>query len=201
YCENDSVHEKDPLGTVSYSGIVGFGIQIIISASVLCYQGFIGIEAIWFAFSGNNNFGNGLIPWCYWFGGLSGGININFDTLLSKDLLSNPKTILKKLGLGFSFSMSISFFLVTANKMSSPRDYLGVFSFTTVTAWGVTVSKANGSCISTYGVGFSWEVFAGKKGISIGKKIFGFTSGASNYWAIIIGSNAKSLYSIVKDKV
>ena len=159
------------------------------------------IEAIWFAFTGNNNFGNGLIPWCYWFGGISGGISINFDTLLSEKLLSNPKAILKKFGLGFSFSVSISFFLVTANKMNNPADYLGDFSFTTVTAWGVTVSKAKGKCISTYGIGFSWEVAAGKWGISIGKKIFGFSAGVSNYWSIIIGDNAKTLYFIVRNKV
>ena len=68
--------------------------------------------------------------------------------------------------------------------------------------WGVTVSRAAGSNISTYGVGFTWEVgVSSKKRISIGKKLFGTNSGWSFYWSIPVGKNAKALYNTVKGKV
>ena len=51
YCLSDPVNMVDSDGHASsktYSGIVGFGIQIVVSASILYYQGFVGFEAIWF---------------------------------------------------------------------------------------------------------------------------------------------------------
>lgn len=106
------------------------------------------------------------------------------------------------MGLGFSCSISISFFLITANNMKDPTDYTREFSFNTATAWGITVSKAFGGGISTYGLGFTWEVGVSlKKGISIGKKLFGTSKGTSYYWLLPIGKNASSLYNIVKGRV
>ncbi|MBO5418362.1 MAG: hypothetical protein J6A50_07160 [Clostridia bacterium] len=96
----------------------------------------------------------------------------------------------------------VTFFLITAKRMKGPKDYTRGFTFSSITTWGITVSKASGSNISTYGVGFAWAVGASlKKGISIGKKLFGTAKGGSYYLALPINSNAKELYSIVESKV
>ena len=185
-----------------YSGVVGFGVQIIFSANILCYQGFIGAEALWFAFTKNNNFGNGLIPWCYWFAGGGLNISLDFNKILSKNFLNNPKSVLQGLGLGFSLSVGVTFFLITANKMTGPKDYTRYFVCNSVTAAGVTISKATGDNISTYGVGFTWTVgtsFIG--GISVGKLLFGLAKVGAFYWALPINQNAKNLYSLVNSKV
>ena len=122
--------------------------------------------------------------------------------MLSKNFLSSPKKFLSGVGLGLSCSIGITFFLVKANRMTSPADYLRDFEFSSVTVWGVTVSRAAGSNISTYGVGFTWEVgVSPQKRISIGKKLFGTNSGWSFYWSIPVGKNAKALYNTVKGKV
>ena len=200
YCYNTPVTRVDEEGYAStYSGIVGFGIQVAITASVLYHQGFTGFEAIWF--NKNNNFGNGFIPWCYWYYGGSLGFTLDFKQLLSPNLLNNPKNVLKGFGLYFSCSVSITCFLVTANRMRDPYDYTGGFSFWTGTVWGVTVSKAWSARMSTYGVGVTWEVGIKKWSISLGKKLFGTTSGYSNYKMLSIGTNAKSLYNCVKGRV
>ena len=205
YCNNSPINLADFLGYKSaktYSGLVGFGLQVLFSANVLCYQGFIGVEALWFAFTKNNNFGNGKIPWCYWFAGGSMGLTLDFDLILSNDFLNSPKNILKGFGLTFNISIGVTFFLITANKLKNPNDYTREFGFTSLTTWGVTFSKASGSNISTYGTGFSWEVGTKfLKGISIGKKLFGFAQGASFYWPLPINKNAKELYSTVANKV
>ena len=130
------------------------------------------------------------------------GFTLDFDKILSKKFLDNPKNVLKGLGLNFSLSIGVTFFLITANKMQSPNDYTREFVFTSTTVWGVTVSKASGGKISTYGVGFTWEVGASlRKGISIGNKTFGSAKGASYYWSLPLNKNAKDLYSMVKNKV
>ena len=98
------------------------------------------------------------------------GFVLDIDKLLSTDIINNPKNVLAKLGLGFGMSLDITFFLITANKMTEPKNYTRNFQFSTYTLMGVTVSKAWGSNISTYGVGVSWDVSVSlKKGISIGK--------------------------------
>lgn len=79
------------------------------------------------------------------------------------------------------------------------RVKLGEFSFSSITAWGVTVSKASGGNISTYGVGYT-KTF-GVKGLSMGKLLFGATKGVAFYWALPINRNARQLYAIVKSKV
>ena len=130
------------------------------------------------------------------------GLTLDFDKILSKNFLNNPKNVLKGFGLGFSISVGVTFFLITAKRMKGPKDYTRGFTFSSITTWGITVSKASGSNISTYGVGFAWEVGASlKKGISIGKKLFGTAKGASYYLALPINRNAKELYSIVEGKV
>ena len=122
--------------------------------------------------------------------------------MMAKSFLNNPRNILKGFGLGFSISIGVSFFLITAKRMKGPEDYTRSFTFSSITTWGITVSKASGGNISTYGVGFAWEVGASlKKGISIGKKLFGAAIGASYYWALPINRNAKKLYSLVKSRV
>ena len=200
YCNNSPIMRIDDEGYAStYSGIVGFGIQVVISASVLYHQGFTGFEAIWF--NKRNNFGNGFIPWCYWYYGGSLGFTLDFKELLSPKLLDNPKNLIKGIGLSFSCSVSITCFLVTANKMRDPYDYTGGFSFWTGTVWGVTVSKAWSARMSTYGVGVTWEVGIRRWSFSFGKKLFGTTSGNSNYKMLSIGTNAKSLYNSVKGRV
>ena len=202
YCENTPINMTDPRGykaTKLYSGVVGFGLQILLSANVLCYQGFIGVEGLWFAFTKNNNFGNGIIPWCYWFVGGSMGLTLDFNKILSKSFLNNPKNVLKGFGLGFSISVGVTFFLITAKRMEGPKDYTRSFTFSSITTWGITVSKASGSNISTYGVGYSKTI--GAKGTSIGKLLFGTAKGASYYWALPINRNAKELYSLVESKV
>ena len=205
YCENNVVNATDSMGYASkktYSGVVGFGLQISINVNMLCYQGIFGIEAIWFAFTKNNNFNNGLIPWVYCYGGFSVGVSFDITKLLSKSLLDSPKKLLSGIGFNLSCSLGVTFFLVTANKMSGPKDYLRDFEFSSVTVWGVTVSRAAGSNITTYGVGFTWEIGASlRKGISIGKKLFGTSGGYSFYWAVPIGRNAKELYNTVKKRV
>ena len=67
--------------------------------------------------------------------------------------------------------------------------------------YGVTVSKAWGDTITTYGVGVSWEV--GIRGVtfSFGKKMYGRTNGASYYTMLLINKNAKALYNLVKERV
>ena len=130
------------------------------------------------------------------------GLTLDFDKILSKNFLNNPKNVLKGFGLGFSISVGVTFFLITAKRMKGPKDYTRGFTFSSITTWGITVSKASGSNISTYGVGFAWEVGASlKKGISIGKKLFGTAKGGSYYLALPINRNAKELYSIVESKV
>lgn len=142
-----------------------------------------------------------MIPWCYWYYGGSLGFTLDFNKLLSPNLLKNPKNVLKGFGLSFSFSVSITCFLVTANKMSHPYDYTRCFSFWTGTVYGVTISKAWSSRISTYGVGVTWEVGIKKRSFSFGKKLFGTSRGYSYYRMIPIGTNAKSLYNSVKGRV
>lgn len=142
----------------------------MISANVLAFQGFRGVEALWFSFTGNNNLGNGLVPWCYLFYGGSMGVTLDSNKILSPNFLNNPQNVLNAMGLRFSCSISISFFLITANNMEKPEDYTREFLFYTATVWGITVSKASGGRISTYGVGFTWKAgFSFKKGFSIGK--------------------------------
>ena len=204
YCKNEPILRLDSTGYASkktYSGIVGFGIQIILSANVLCYQGFIGAEALWFAFTKNNNFNNKLTPWVYWFTGGSIGLTLDFDQLLSKKFLDNPKNVLSGFGLSFSVSVGVSFFLIHANKMTSPKDYEGVVTFWSGTVWGITASRSTGGPITTYGVGFTWEVGIKKWKISIGRKLFGVTSGSAKYKPIKLGKNAQNLYNTVKGKV
>ena len=183
----------------TYSGVVGFGVQIALTASVVYHQGFVGVEAIWF--NKENNFGNGVIPWCYFYYGGSLGFTLDFKKLLSPGLLNDPKKVLHGFGFSFSCSFSITFFIITANGLHSPDDYTRDFSFWTGTIWGVTISKAWGKNINTYGVGFSLEVGIKKWSCSIGKKLFGITSGASYYVPIPAGSNAKALYDKVKEQV
>ena len=200
YCNNTPIMRIDEEGYAStYNGIVGFGIQVAITASVIYHQGFTGFEAIWF--NKNNNFGNGFVPWCYWYYGGSLGFTLDFKQLLSPNLLNNPKNVLKGFGFSFSCSVGITCFLVTANKMRDPYDYTGSVSFWTGTAWGVTVSKAWSARISTYGIGITWEVGVKRWTISIGKKLFGTTCGYANYKMLPIGTNAKSLYNAVKGRV
>ncbi len=207
YCLNEPVDSSDPEGTAkTYTGIVGFGLQILITANVGCYQGFIGVEALWFAFTKNNNFGNGIIPWCYWFHGGGIGLTVNFNKLLSKNFLNNPKNILKGFGLNFSVSVGVTFFVVTAKKMTNPKDYTRYSGFSSATAWGVTISKASGGKITTYGIGYTWDVGVRikkgfKKSISLGKKLFGVASGVAYYKPIKLGKNAKKLYSTVARRV
>ena len=132
------------------------------------------------------------------------GITLDFNTILSESFLKNPKNVLKGFGLAFGCTLSITFFVITAKNMSDPIDYTRGFTFTTGTIGGVTVSKASGSGISTYGVGVSWEFgFKGKliKSFSFGKLLFGTTAGGSWYKMIKIGKNAKKLYNYVYGKV
>ncbi len=180
-----------------YSGIVGFGVQILFTVSMLAHQAFAGVEALWFTQTKNNNFGNGLMPWCYFFAGGGQGLLIDVSKVLSISFLNNPQKVLRTMGLGFSCSVSFSFFLIKAQQMSSPFDYTRTFTFSSVTTMGITVSKASGGKISTYGVGFSLE----KGGLSVWKKIFGVARGASFYWQIPIGPNARTLYSYVQRRV
>lgn len=53
----------------------------------------------------------------------------------------------------------------------------------------------------TYGVGLSWEIGIRKWKFNFGKKLFGTSSGYSNYIMLHIGKNAKSLYDSVKNRV
>ena len=58
YCENNPTLFSDTTGFAkekTYSGIVGFGFQIMISISAIYQQYFAGLEAIWFTVA--NNFG------------------------------------------------------------------------------------------------------------------------------------------------
>ena len=201
YCENEPLMCSDFSGfvTQTYSGVVGFGIQLLFSVNVSIYQGFAGFEAIWF--TKQNNFGNGIAPWCYVFLGGSFGMTLNFEELLSPNLFTNPSTILKGVGLTISCSLSLTFFLVTANRMTGPQDYLGDFNFWTGTVWGVTVSKAWGGKMSTYGVGYSMELGIKRNRISVGKKLFGSTMGWSNYRMLPITKNSLALYNSIKARV
>ena len=203
YCENEPILKIDCEGYAPvYRGLVGFGFQAVFTANVLCYQGFVGIEAVWFP-KCNNNFRNGIIPWVYWYYGGSIGTTFNLQKLLSPTLLTNPKNVIKGFGLSFSCSLSVTFFVVTAKGqgISKADDYNGAFYFRTCTVWGVTVSKAWGDKITTYGVGFSWEIGIKKWSISLGKKLFGSTSGRSNYIRIHFGKPSQSLYNCVKGRV
>ena len=202
YCNNNCVNRIDPDGYAAkktYSGIVGFGIQICLVGNLACYQGYLGVEALWFAFTGNNNFGNGLIPWCYAFGGFSGGLTLDFSKLLSPNLLNNPKNVLQGFGFNLSISLSVSLFVIYAKNLKSPYDYAGAFSFAASTVWGVTVSKAWGGRISTYGIGWTWQIGISKRSCSIGSKLFGGFCGASYYWMIPVGPNSRALYNIAKN--
>lgn len=154
---------------------------------------------LWFAFTGNNKFGNGLIPWCYAFGGFSGGLTLNFSKLLSPNLLNNPKNVLQGFGFNLSISLSVSLFVIYAKNLKSPYDYAGAFSFAASTVWGVTVSKAWGGRISTYGIGWTWQIGISKRSCSIGSKLFGGFCGASYYWMIPVGPNSRALYNIAKN--
>ena len=203
YCNNAPVVMTDSQGFAAqtYSGIVGFGIQFVLTANVLCYQGFLGAELIWFA--PKDNFGNGIMPWFYWFRGGSFGITLDFEKLLSPKLLSNPKNVIEGFGMNFAFSFSITFFLITAEALSSPIDYEGNVSLWSGTTMGVTISKAWGNGITTYGIGISFEV--GKKGLrlTLGRKLFGFTSGEAIYRLLpfLMTKDAKALYDLAKGKV
>ena len=179
--------------------IVGFGIQICVSGSFLGYQGFVGLELVWFGFTGNNNFGNGLMPWAYFFAGGSLGTKLDIKKLVNPKLLSSPKSVLQGFGIGISVSVGVTIFLVTANKMIGPDDYERNFSFWQGTAFGATVSKAWGSNISTYGVGVTWEFGFSKWSFSFGQKWFGAFAGASYYWGIPIGNNAAAFYNAAKN--
>ena len=205
YCDNSPVNMTDSTGykgRKQYSGVVGFGVQILLSANVLFWQGFVGAEALWFAFTKNNNFGNGLIPWCYRFTGGSMGMTVDFGKLLSKNFINNPKNVLKSFGVNFSLSVGITFFLITAKNICSPNDYTRYFCFDSLTIAGITISKAYSSNISTYGVGFTWAVSKSLwGGLSLGKLMFGTAKGASYYWALPVNRNAKELYSMTAGKV
>jgi len=141
------------------------------------------------------------MPWVYVFYGGSTGLTLDFKKILCKNFLNNPKNIVKGFGMNFSISVGISFFLVTANRMESPDDYTRHFTFWSGTALGVTASKAWGGKMSTYGVGFTWEIGVSKWSISIGKKYFGTSGGSSFYHPWPLGKNAKSLYDTVRGKV
>ena len=158
----------------------------------------MGVEALWFAFTGNNNFGNGLIPWCYAFGGFSAGLTLDFSKILSSNFLKNPKNVLKGFGFTMNLSISVTVFLVYSNKMKDPYDYTRSFSFAAVTVWGVTASKAWGGNISTYGVGTTIQIGISKWSCSLGQKLFGSVVGASYYWMIPLNRNAQALYSIAQ---
>lgn len=96
-------------------------------------------------------------------------------------------------------SEKIFLFGVYNINLKNPNDYTREFTFNSLTTWGVTVSKASGSNISTYGVGYSNTI--GVKGTSIGKLLFGANGGISYYYALPINPNAKNLYSTVKNNV
>lgn len=195
YCNNNSVNYVDPSGYKSYNGIIGFGFQVVITASLLMHQGFVGFESIWF--TKENNFGNGITPWCYWFVGGSMGTTFNFSTLMSTQLFTNPKNVLKGFGLTFSVTASISIFVVTGKNFSTPKDYLKWFTFKNITAGGVTISKAWSNKATTYGIGLSWSIGIKKATFSLGKLWFGFSAGGSYYRPIRVGKNARALYNYV----
>jgi RHS repeat-associated protein len=111
YCENNPVFYVDHTGYERvYSGIVGFGVQILFTVSMLAHQAFAGVEALWFTQTKNNNFGNGLMPGCYFFAGGGQGLLIDVSKVLSISFLNNPQKVLRAMGLGFSCSVSFSFF-------------------------------------------------------------------------------------------
>ena len=208
YCENNPTLFSDTTGFAkekTYSGIVGFGFQIMISISAIYQQYFAGLEAIWFTVA--NNFGYPrFAPWVYLFYGGGMGFILDIDAMLSKDFLSNPKKLLQGFGLGIGASVSITFFLVTAKNMKSTADYEREFTFRTFTAFGVTVSKASGSNISTYGVGVTYAL-GWKKGLfnvnqfSFGKLQFGSSEGISWYIRLDYMKAIKDLYSYIKSRL
>ncbi len=65
----------------------------MIMANFACFQGFFGVELVWFFPSINHNFNNNLIPWCYIFTGGEVGITIDVPKLLSSDFLNDPKIV------------------------------------------------------------------------------------------------------------
>ena len=203
YCENEPILKIDCEGYAPrYKGIVGFGLQIAITADVLWCQGFWGMEVVWFP-KCNNNFRNGIIPWIYCYSGGSIGRLREYNKLITPTILTDPKKVICGMSISFSFSLSITCFLVTAvgRGISKADDYNGKFTFWTGTVWGVTVSKAWSDTVVTYGVGLSWEVGLHKRRLSFGKKLFGSTGGCSNYIRLNLKSPSQSLYNSVKGRV
>ena len=203
YCENEPILKIDYEGYAPrYKGIVGFGLQIAITADVLWCQGFWGMEVVWYP-KCNNNFRNGIIPWIYCYSGGSIGRPREYNKLITPTILTDPKKVICGMSISFSFSLSITCFLVTAvgRGISKADDYNGKFTFWTGTVWGVTVSKAWSDTVVTYGVGLSWEVGLHKRRLSFGKKLFGSTGGCSNYIRLNLKSPSQSLYNSVKGRV
>ena len=162
-------------------------------------QGFAGFEAIWFFV--NNNFRNGYIPWCYTFYGGSVGLTLDFNKLLSPNMITNPKTVLSGFGLNISCAVSVSCFLVTGKNFRDPYDYIDWVDSWSTTVWGATVSKSSSARSTTYGLGVSFEVSVKRWRTSIGKKLFGTMGGRSYYKMVCVGKNSKNLYNAVKGRV
>lgn len=178
----------------SYSGIIGFGIEILISLNAGMVSVFGGIDIIWFF--PKNNFGNKLVPWTYLFYGGGYGINIDFSKLLNPNILNNPKALLKMLNL--NVSASITFFLITAKSFKNPYDYKGNVIFNQYTAFGITYSSSRdlSNNVRTYGVGAAWTI--GSKGF--GLKTFGAVGGGARFYPVFFGPGAQSLYSLAKSR-
>ena len=91
YCKNEPILKIDCEGYAPrYKGIVGFGLQIAITADVLWCQGFWGMEVVWFP-KCNNNFRNGIIPWIYCYSGGSIGRLREYNKLITPTILTDPK--------------------------------------------------------------------------------------------------------------
>jgi hypothetical protein len=205
YCNSDPVNNIDPTGHAGQkvNGIVGWGIQVALSAQIGSITGFVGMEFVWFAFNNTKNFGQGLIPSVYFFAGGNLGITsdlkkVDLKKYFTKNFFNNPTASLKNFKLNFSFSVSITFFLVKGINFRDRIYYTGSCTYKAVTIAGYTASKSTGQFAKTYGVGRTWEIGFSNGRLSPGRKLYGACSGGAYYWLLGKNKNGQNLYSYVK---
>lgn len=93
-------------------------------------------------------------------------------------LITNPEAALEAMGLGFSITLSITFFVITADALKKPEQYEGYLYSQSVTAFGVVGTYAHNAdnSIRTYGVGRSIYF-----GMGFNAGLFGASAGIANY--------------------
>ena len=176
YCCNEPINNNDSYGNVS-KHLVGWGIQIDLSAGFAICSAAVGLELIWF--KDKYHKGKSYAPYVYFYTSIGLGASSHSNSSLfnkaksfvnqkSKTLLNkSPQSVSGIRGI-FSFSLSISLFVIYGfgktkgnyTKFTSASSYKGPFSTHSATAFGFKGYVATSSTCFVLGIGLDTNKFS-----------------------------------------